>query len=383
MIKVLHIVTRLDEGGLADTVIKLCEGLQQKGFHIVCIAGATHYPHPEYLAAKDRKKLKIIKIKQLIRSISPVNDFISLYKLLKIIKHEKPDIVHTHSSKAGILGRLAAAILSVPVIIHSPHGHIFYGYFSRVVTLIFMIIERLLAKITYRVTTLTNLGLEDHVKLRIAEKKKFCVLPCGIQWPIVKPDAEKILSLKKEFGINREKVVGWVGRLVPIKNCELLLKAAQIRLENKKYDIKYLIIGDGEERVNLENFVKKANLGNSVRFLGNRNDIINLMHIFDLFVLTSNNEGLGRVILEAMSCGIPVIATKVGGVPEIITDKKNGLLIPPNSPVRLSNTINRLLANYNEAKEFGKKGIETAQYYSFDNMINRTAELYKASYSLL
>lgn len=375
--KALHIVTRLDEGGLADTVLKLCSGLQEAGYNVSCVTGLTRSPHPEFLAYQKKRNFPIIKIDELRRAIHPYFDLMALWKLIRIIGEVKPDIVHTHSSKAGILGRLAAAFWRVPVIVHSPHGHIFYGYFNQFTTNIFILLERLLTKFSTKVITLTRLGKDDHVRLKIGPQEKFSIIPCGIRYPVNKPAQVALEALKQHIGLNGEKVIGWVGRLEPIKGCDIFLEACRTIHEHSDLKAKFVVVGDGVESSALKSKVMQLGLTETVCFLGNRTDVHNLMFLFDVFVLTSRNEGLGRVILEAMSCSVPVIATEVGGVPEIISDNVNGKLIPAENPVSLAHAIERLLKNEKLRGSFIQNAHHTCKHFHFQNMIQRTDALYQ------
>jgi len=375
--KALHIVTRLDKGGLADTVLKLCSGLQDVGYKVTCVAGLTSDPHPEFLSHRQQGKIPLIIVDELRRSIHPYFDLLALLKLIRIIGAEKPDIVHTHSSKAGILGRLAAAVWRIPVCIHSPHGHIFYGYFDRWVTQFFILLERLLTKFTTKITTLTHPGKNDHVRLKVGPPEKFAVIPCGIQYPVKKPGNDTLKALKQHIGLNGEKVIGWVGRLEPIKGCDIFLEACRIIHEKIDVSVKYIIVGDGSESAVLKNKARQFGIDNNTVFLGSRTDVPDLMHLFDLFVLSSRNEGLGRVILEAMTCSVPVIATKVGGVPEIISNNVNGKLVPTENSVALALAMENLLLNDELSNSFVEKAQNTFRHFHFQNMIHRTDLLYQ------
>lgn len=375
--KALHIVTRLDKGGLADTVLKLCCGLQAVGYNVTCVAGLTNDPHPEFLAHRRLGKIPLIIVDEMRRAIHPYFDMVALFKLFRIIGAEKPDIVHTHSSKAGILGRLAAAFWRVPVIVHSPHGHIFYGYFSRIVTKFFILLERWLTKFTTKIITLTQLGRDDHVRLNIGPPHKFAIIPCGIEYPVQNPTPEVLRSLKQQFGLNGEKVIGWVGRLEPIKGCDVFLEAC--RSIHEKYDssAKFFIVGDGSESASLRQKARHLGIEENAIFSGSRTDVPHLMHLFDVFVLSSRNEGLGRVILEAMSCSVPVVATAVGGVPEIISNDVNGKLVPTENPPALAHAMGELLTNPDTGASFAESAKNTCRHFHFQNMIFRTDQLYQ------
>jgi len=372
----LHIVTRLDKGGLADTVLKLCAGLQSRGYAVTCVTGLTRDPHPEFIACCREGKIPLITVPELRRAIHPYFDAVALVKLIRLIGALKPSIVHTHSSKAGILGRLAAAYCGVPVRVHSPHGHIFYGYFNRASTQFFIALERLLARCTTRIITLTRLGKNDHVHFNIAPSQKFAVIPCGIQYPATHPGNGRLNALKHHLGLNGEKVIGWVGRLEQVKGCDIFLEACRMYQESSDVGSTFVIVGDGSQRAALVETARRLGLSNHTIFLGNRTDVPDLMYLFDVFVLSSRNEGLGRVILEAMSCSVPVIATRVGGVPEIIANNANGLLAPANQPGAIAEAIQKLVSSPELRHTLVANAQRTCRHYHFEKMIERTDQLY-------
>ncbi|MFZ5517031.1 MAG: glycosyltransferase family 4 protein [Candidatus Zhuqueibacterota bacterium] len=372
----LHIVTRLDKGGLADTVLTLCAGVQSRGYDVTCVTGLTRDPHPAYIACRREGKIPLIVVPELRRAIHPYFDAVALVKLIRLIGALKPTIVHTHSSKAGILGRLAAAYWGVPVRIHSPHGHIFYGYFNRASTQFFIALERLLARCTTRIITLTRLGKKDHVHFKIAPSQKFAVIPCGIQYPVKYPGNGRLNALKHHLGLNGEKVIGWVGRLEPVKGCDIFLEACRLYQQSGSAATKFVVVGDGSQSAALKEVARQLGIADDTIFLGNRTDVPDLMFLFDVFVLSSRNEGLGRVILEAMSCSVPVIATRVGGVPEIIAHNANGLLAPADQPRALAAAMQTLMTCPDMRHAFISNAQNTCRHYHFENMIDRTEQLY-------
>jgi glycosyltransferase involved in cell wall biosynthesis len=373
-IKVLMIITRLDRGGSADVFRELAENLDKEIFDIKLIAGLTVAPSFSIDDWKSRGIL--IYLPSLRRDINPVFDLYSLFKLYKIIRFENPDIVHTHTSKAGILGRIAAFLNRVPIIIHTPHGHIFYGYFGKFKTRLFIWFEKLAAKVTNRIITLTNIEKKDYISLGIGKEEKFSTIYCGINIDrFCKKDKE---VLRKEFGFNLDNIIiGWIGRLEKIKGCEYFIRGCRIIKDKMKdKNIKFLLVGDGLLRPYLEELTGELKLSEDIIFMGNRDNIPEIMNIIDLFVLSSLNEGLGRVILEAMASGVPVVATRVGGVPEIVTDGITGLLIPPSNPEKIAWAVIEILNNKELYSKFSTNCRERAKLFSLDKMIKDTESLY-------
>ena len=241
--KVLHIITRLDRGGSAENTIITVTGLDKNKYEITLIKGPTfesNMTKEEYasvIANLNKAQLKGVKlsnIPSLLRRINPFFDLLAFFSLYILLIKEKPTIVHSHTSKAGLLGRLAAKLAGVPIIVHTPHGHVFFGYFGPFKTKIFILLEKLASRITDRIVTLSNREKEDYKLFKIAEEDKFSVICSGIG---LNKFTESLLSekqnLKKELGIPENSlIVGTAGRLVPVKGPEFLVKAAKYIIKN-------------------------------------------------------------------------------------------------------------------------------------------------------
>ena len=353
--RVLYIITRLDRGGSAEAVSQWAEGMKQRGYDTAILTGRTVNPHIDMEDYTRSTGIPIILIESLVRELKPVSEIKALLSICRVIREYSPQIVHTNSSKGGIIGRIAAKLCNVPVIVHSPHGHIFYGYYGKFKTSVFVALEKLTACFTGKITTLTKLGLEDHVKLKIAPRQKFRVVYAGIDVEKFQRGSRPPDELKKELNIPPERfVAGWVGRLDEIKNPMMFAKVAKVLADKK--NIQFLFVGEGDQTDVVENFVAESGLKESVIFAGFRQDIADLLQIMDVYCLTSNNEGLGRSILEAQAAGIPVIATDVGGVPEIIQDGITGILVPPGDHERFAQAIESLIID----QDIGKRLIGNA-----------------------
>lgn len=371
-IKILHIITRLDRGGSSRIVLTLVKSLPKESYQLTIVTGLTRFPEENLEDYSYITGVKILYLNQLRRSINVVLDLISFFRLFLIIKRERPVIVHTHTSKAGILGRWAAKLAGVPIIIHMPHGHIFYGYFGRLKTMFFIFLERITASITDKIITLTEQGKSEHIKFNIAKDDKFITIHNGIEVEKYLNAKIDFLNKKRQLGIQESKpVITMIARLEPVKGHIYFLEA--IKGVIKQFpEAKALIVGDGSLRKKLEDLAKKLNIFNRVIFLGERQDTLELISISDLIVLSSLNEGLGLVLLEAGILGKPVVATKVGGICEVVLDSRTGILIPPEDSQALADAILKLSKDkqlYNrmsiEAKEW------VARNFSQQQMINK------------
>lgn len=376
-IRVLHIITRLDKGGSADNTLLSVLGLNKEVFKVDLLSGKTNFPSPKLIQLKEQNLIQSKEIGQLVRAIHPFKDIIALSQLYQYIKKGRYDIVHTHSSKAGLLGRLAARMAGVKHIIHTPHGHIFYGYYGRCLSFMFIILERWAARFTEKIITLTNAGKEEHVQYKIAPAHKFITIHSGLELGSLQPSDTKN-DVAKEFNIDKsDKLIGTVARLVPIKGHEFLLKAAPLVLQHYP-NTTFLLIGDGPLRKKLENLAQQLNFFDKIVFSGMREDIPRLLNAIDIFVLPSLNEGMGRVLIEAMVLAKPIVATRVGGVPDVVEDGSSGLLVPPADPDALADAICTIMKNPALASKLASHAAIRSQKFSHTEMIRQLENLYKS-----
>jgi len=368
--RVALVITRLDRGGSAELTMQLAAGLSQNGYTVLLISGKTVEPFWDPVQYAHDNNFSLQYVNSLIRSLHPIRDIVALIQIVNIFRKFRPDILHTNSSKAGLLGRLAGHLCGIRKIYHSPHGHIFYGYYNRLISKTFILLEKLVARYTNKILNLTEAGRRDHITERIARPEKFIVSSCGVELePFQKSPSGNILNPPED-----SLSLIWVGRIVPIKNLQMLLDALVI-VKQSNIKLHVNIVGDGELRQEAEDFVRKNNL-EMVNFLGYRTDIPELLAKNDVFILTSINEGFGRVLVEAMVCGLAIIATRVGGVPEIIHHGENGLLIESRNHQQLAESILYLGQNRQKRQDIGIKNIKSAEFYSLNHYINRVLTIY-------
>lgn len=376
-VKLVHIITRLDRGGASEVVLELAAQIDPKRFDVQIITGLTLEPTCDLAEYTRRTGIPITIYPKLRRDVMPMYDTLAcLYLIMQLIRIG-PDIVHTHASKAGILGRIAAMIAGIPVIVHAPHGHVFYGYFGLYTTRLYVWIERLVALITDRIITLTELGKWDHVAFGVGPPEQFLPIPCGIDLSRFINGAASGLVLRQTLGLTPdEPLILWVGRLTPIKGCEHFLDACA-RVVRQNGSVRIYLVGDGPLAEALKAQTEALNLTDTVHFMGQRSDIHAWMWAADLFVLSSLNEGLGRVLLEAMASRTPVVATNVGGVPSIIESGVTGLLVPAADSDQLADAMLTLLRNHVLARRMGEAGFLQAQAFDMGNMTVKTVQLYE------
>jgi glycosyltransferase involved in cell wall biosynthesis len=384
-IKVIHVITRFDKGGSAENTFLTVRDLDKSRYDVVFIKGTsprgdsgdleTEAVEANITAAREHH-VRLICLRHLVRDLQPFSDLAAFFSLLGIIRREKPHIVHTHTSKAGILGRWAAYFCRVPIIVHTPHGHVFWGYFNSWQTRLFILLERWTARITNAIVTLTSQEKEDHLRFHIAPEDKFTVIHSGVDLGTFRASLSQPAETRAVFGIPLEMiVVGMVGRLTAVKCQEVLIRAAS-ELIRQGENIFLLLLGDGELRRDLEELTIRLDIAGHVRFLGWRPDVPRIMAVCDIFCLSSRNEGMGKVLVEAMAMGKPIIASDIGGIRDIVRSGENGLLVPVGDVAAWAEAIARLCRDQERRRRMGDAGRQMASRYSSEEMIKMIDELY-------
>ncbi|MEE8300727.1 MAG: glycosyltransferase family 4 protein [Desulfatiglandales bacterium] len=386
--KVLHVITRLDRGGSAQNTLLTCQGLSER-YEMVLAHGLSlesqmtdwewQSVHRGIEEAKDRG-VKVVLISSLVRKIAPVQDLQAFFSLWRLMLQERPDIVHTHTSKTGILGRWAAKMAGVPIIVHTPHGHVFYGHFGPLVSRFFLAIERLMASITDRMVALSGGERNDYIRFSVSSPDKIVTIHSGVEIDRYMKAEVNVEEKRRSLGLNPNGlVVGTVGWLLPIKGPIHLLNAMAHIWRNHP-EIRLVFVGKGELEGKLRAKASRMGVSERVTFLGWRDDIPEIMQILDIFVLPSLNEGMGRVLVEAMAAGRPVVASKVGGIPDLVEHKKNGFLVGPGDVNGTSLAIKRLLIDREMRDEMGRMGRAMAQNFTVEGMVKKIDALYSSLY---
>ncbi|MFQ5900424.1 MAG: glycosyltransferase family 4 protein [Thermodesulfobacteriota bacterium] len=381
--KILRIIARLNIGGPAIHTILLTANLNNERYDSILVKGKEGPDEGDMLSLARGKEVEPVFIHELQREISPVKDCIALWRLYRLMRVKSPDIVHTHTAKAGTIGRIAAWLAGVPIILHTFHGHVLEGYFGGVKTRIFILIERVMAIISTRVITLSEGLKRELIKLKVAPEEKIEVIPLGLELKrFIEVDTLRD-SFKRSIGLSVDSLlVGIVGRLVPIKAHKYFLEAVR---EIQKMGglspqgIKFIIIGDGELRGELERYTKELGIEDSVVFTGFRSDLPEIYADLDIVVLSSMNEGTPVSLIEAMASARPVVSTKVGGVADLVEDGKTGLLVEPGDSTGLARAISELLRDNEKRKSMGKEGRKRVYpEYDIENLVRRINLLYTA-----
>jgi len=352
---IIHIITRLEPGGSAQNVIDSAV-YQARNRKVLLVAG----PHlgKERLSLNLPENAQYLEVKDLVREISPLKDLRAFLELLKIISDLSPAIVHTHAAKAGILGRWAAWLANLgkkkrSVIIHTPHGHVFYGYFGPVKTFIFKLAEQLTGRVTDRFIALTEGERRESLERGLGSAPSWAVIHSGVRF-----DDRHYEHVRRDLGIAEdETVVAVVARLEPVKGVEYFIRAAaELRKRGPDRKLRYLVVGDGSLSAGLVNLAGDLGLKGSVLFAGFQRDVYRYLSAADIYVQPSLNEGMGRTALEAQYMRLPVVASRVCGLPDAVEDGVTGLLVPPGNPAALAAAVERLIKDEALRRRMGEAG---------------------------
>ncbi len=392
-IRVAHIITRLCKGGAQENTFHTVRLHNRGRFEVDLIAGHARGPEGSIEEAVRAAGIEIQREPWLVRNPAPLRDLLTLQRLTERLRRGRYDIVHTHTSKAGWLGRIAAHRAGVPLVVHTPHGNIFDGYFPAPVTRAFVWMERHAARRTHRIIELTPGGIEEHLAEGIGQREQYRVIFSGID---VSPYDEAIANraaTRAKLGMGDASsvvagspdpatalaeglfLIGAVGRLEPVKGFTHFIEAA-LRVASASPQARFILAGDGSQRAALER--QAAPLGTRFQFLGLRHDIPSLMAAFDILAVPSLNEGMGRVLLEAGAAGTPAVASSVGGIPDVVDDGETGLLVPPKDAGALADALLELAAQPERRRLMGDTArAKVVPAYSLEEMVRQIEALYE------
>lgn len=355
--KVVQVLTRMNIGGPAIQTVLLAAGLNSGRFRSLLVTGHLEPGEGDMGYFSEAHGVRPVFIPELGRSIRMLDDLRAFRRLFLLLREERPDLLHTHMAKAGTLGRLAGWLAGVPVRVHTYHGHVLDGYFSPVRSKLIAAAERTLAALSSSLVAISPAVRDDLVhRFRVASKSQIHVIPLGIELaPFLRASRERS-TLRSELGLGRTTaLVGTAGRMVPVKNQKVFLEAAG-RIHRKQPHAHFLLVGEGPEKPALERLAADLGLTEVVHFVGWRRRMERVYPDLDVFVLTSENEGMPVVLIEAMACGVPVVATRVGGVPDLVTDGLHGFVTPPGDAHAVAVAIVELLSNPHRAREMAESG---------------------------
>jgi glycosyltransferase involved in cell wall biosynthesis len=401
--KVLRIIARLNVGGPARHVVWLTAGLKPAGYDTLLIAGVVPPGEEDMSYVAQQAGVAPMILPHMSREISP-QDALTVWKLFRLMLREKPDLVHTHTAKAGTVGRVAgfvyrwltpATLIGRPRqcrFVHTYHGHVFHSYYGATRTRLFLAIEKMLARFaTDRVIVITEQQRREiNEDFRVGKASQFVVIPLGIDLDVYASWQSRRAEFRQELNIREDEIlVGIVGRLTEIKNHDLFLQVAARFKQSSRANVKFLIIGDGHLRARLEQQTEVLGLQEHVLFAGSRNDPENFYPGLDVVALTSLNEGTPLSIIEGMANARPVIATMVGGVGDLLGEKisdasgqrfvihERGLSAASGDVEGFEQALDYLIANESLRNDLGQRGREfVLKNYAKERLVADMSALY-------
>lgn len=409
--KIVRVIARLNVGGPAKHVVWLTQGLQAPEWDSVLVAGTVPPGEEDMGYFADTMGVAPVFVPEMSREVS-LKDFITIWKLYRLFCKERPDIIHTHTAKAGTVGRLAGlfyrwltpqTLLGRPRrcrFVHTYHGHIFHSYYGPLKTRLFLTIEKGLARlITDRIVVISEQQRSEiGDEFGVGDSSKFSVIPLGVDLTSFDGWEKRRPQLRNEIGVtDRDILIGIVGRLTEVKNHKLFLEAAAASKKKVasglKHSLRFVVIGDGTLRSELEQQAKSLGLTEDFIFLGGRRDMEKIYPALDMVALTSLNEGTPLTLIEAMANARPVISTAVGGVVDLlgpVTSKgahgsysicERGISVPPQNVKAFSDGLARLIEDPSLRREIGERGLQFVNSrYSKDRLLDDVRKLYSDLY---
>jgi glycosyltransferase involved in cell wall biosynthesis len=338
-------------------VILLSQGLRPLGYDTRLVIGRESPREGNMLALAAERDVACETMSGLGREIAPLSDLRALFGLVRLMRAWRPAIVHTHTAKAGLLGRLAARAARVPTVVHTFHGHVLRGYFSPPKEKLFRGLEAFLARAADALVAVSESVKRDLVELRVAPAAKIRVIPLGLELRALAGTLPRGTLRREALIPDDAPLVGIVGRLVPIKDVPSFLNAAR-RVRERRPDARFAVVGDGEERAALEQQTTALGLAGAVHFFGWRRDLAAVYGDLDVVVNASLNEGTPVALIEARAAARPVVATAVGGTPDLVGRDERGLLVPPGEPEALAAAVVAVLEGSEASRRRAQAGRE-------------------------
>jgi glycosyltransferase involved in cell wall biosynthesis len=416
--KVLRIIARLNVGGPARHVAWLEAGLRARGVESLLVAGVVPPSEDDMSYFAERLSVRAHVIPEMSREVSP-KDAVTVWKLYRLMLRERPDVVHTHTAKAGTVGRAAGALYRYLTpsalvgrprrcrFVHTYHGHIFHSYYGRGKTRLFLAVEQALAHLTDRIVVISPQQLEEiHGRFRVGRPRQFRVIPLGLDTRVYDDWAARRSLLRREWGAGeRDVLVGIVGRLTEVKNHLLFLETAALFKKRRASEaeagglthdgagrVGFVVVGDGHLRADLEGHARALGLADDVKFAGLRDDPENFYPALDVVALTSHNEGTPLTLIEAMANARPTVATAVGGVVDLLGGVEErelrrshpwqtcerGVQVRPGDPEAFADALTHLVADEGLRRALGERGREYVErHYSVERLVSDVLGLYE------
>lgn len=374
-IRIVNVLARLNVGGPAIHVSLLTQRMAPPDYESFLVTGTVGGAEGDMTYYAAERGVTPIIIPTLGRELHPIRDLSTLWKLYRLLRQLKPDVVATHTAKAGFVGRVAAWLAGVPVIVHTYHGHVFHGYFSPAKTRLFLLLERFTARLSNRLIALTPGQRDDLVNVyHIAPAGKFTVMGYGLDLSAFAAAQRRTGDFRRAWGVADDApLITIVGRLAPVKNHALFLQAAA-KVREALPAARFALVGDGELRAELETQVDALGLRDAVFFTGWQKDVAPVYADSDVLVISSVNEGTPFTVIEAMATGCPVVSTAVGGVPDFLNQGELGKLVPSGDADALAAALIETVRNPPDAEALRALIVER---YGIDRLVRDLDGLYR------
>jgi lipopolysaccharide/colanic/teichoic acid biosynthesis glycosyltransferase/glycosyltransferase involved in cell wall biosynthesis len=377
-IKILRVIARMNVGGPAIHVVNLTVGLDAARFQSILVTGTENPGEGSLLDLALAHGIEPVVIPEIVgqATLKP-RDWKALIALYRLMRREQPHIVHTHAAKPGVLGRVAARLAGVPVVVHTFHGHILHGYYGPLMTWLLRRMERTLARSSDRIIAVSEQVKQDLVRYGVASPEKISVIPLGFNLQPFLDSGKHRGALYRELGLtNGARLIGIVGRIFPIKNHRLFLEAAA-RVAAEESSARFVVVGDGALRPEMEAHARRLGIADRVAFTGWRRDLPRIYPDLDVLVVSSKNEGTPVSAIEAMASACPVVATRVGGLPDLIEDGETGRLVPSEDAPALAAAILRVLRDKEAAQQMARVARErVSERFRAERLIGDIDRLY-------
>ena len=379
-IRVLHIITRMIVGGAQENTLLSVEGLDKMPEYDVVLLSGIDKGREGELLSRARETTELIILPELGRAIHPLNDFVALWKLYRIIKKGHYHIVHTHSSKAGVLGRIAAWLAGTPLIVHTLHSLVFHDYQPWIVNRTWRLIKKICAPMTHHFISVSQIIVNKAIAAGVDKPEKFTTIYSGMEldW-FLKANFDGA-AVRREFGIPEDAlVVGKVARLFPLKGHDELMDAAP-EIVRRNPNVRFFLIGDGILLEHLQERARQAGILENFVFAGliDRERIPEMISAMDVLVHTSLREGLARVLPQALAMGKPCVSFDIDGAPEVVISDKTGYLVQANDSEGLAEAISRLLDDADLRKQMGEAGRKLVDpMFRAETMVEQISDVYQ------
>lgn len=377
--RICHVITRLIIGGAQENTVLTCRGLAECGHEVTLIAGPETGPEGSLWDKAEAAGCALVRVEAMRRAVRPLSDWRAARELRRLFQHLRPDVVHTHSSKAGILGRWAAAKAGVPVVVHTIHGMSFNRTQSRITQITYRCLEKKAAQWTTMFVTVADAMIDQAVKAGIAPRERFVTIRSGMETDKFMPDRDLRCRYRREWGVRDDDVVvGTIARLFENKGYEEIM-AAMAASVMREPRLRFVWVGDGAYRARYERRLEEMGLRDRVRMLGlvHPDEVASCINGFDIILHASRWEGLPRAVVQGLLTEVPAVSFDNDGAPEVVRSGETGILVRFGDISGLADALVRLAADAELRRSLGRHGRELCRTaFDWHNMVQSLESLY-------